>query len=203
MLSDSTAVDTGVVTDEDRMRAELYRLLARFLSQPPTSADLAFAAGLEGGDTPLGRAVQTFARVAGATDTASADDEYHDLFIGVGRGELLPYGSYYLTGFLHEKPLARLRGDMAGLGIAADPDASEPEDHAAAVLEMMAGLIDGTFGEVRPLDKQKQFFDAHVGSWMALFFRDLEGASASVLYAALAQIGTRFLEIESAAFEMD
>ena len=74
---------------------------------------------------------------------------------------------------------------------------------AAAVLEMMAGLIDGTFGEVRPLGNQKQFFDAHVGSWMPLFFRDLEGASASVLYAALAQIGTRFLEIESAAFEMD
>lgn len=203
MLSDSTAVDASVVTDEDRMRAELYRLLARFLSQPPTSADLAFATGLEGGDTPLGRAVQTFARVAGGTDAGSADDEYHDLFIGVGRGELLPYGSYYLTGFLHEKPLARLRNDMAGLGIAADPDASEPEDHAAAVLEMMAGLIDGAFGEARPLDTQKQFFDAHVGSWMALFFRDLEGASASVLYAALAQIGTRFLEIESAAFEMD
>lgn len=203
MLSDSTAVDAGVVTDEDRLRAELYRLLARFLSQPPTSADLTFAAGLEGSDTPIGRAVQTFARVAGGTDTASADDEYHDLFIGVGRGELLPYGSYYLTGFLHEKPLARLRNDMAGLGIAADPDASEPEDHAAAVLEMMAGLIDGAFGAVRTLDEQKQFFDAHVGSWMALFFRDLEGASASVLYAALAQIGTRFLEIERAAFEMD
>lgn len=203
MLSDSTAVDAGAVTDEDRLRAHFYRMLARFLSQPPTPADLTYASNLEGGDTPFGRSVHAFARVAAGIDTTSADDEYHALFIGVGRGELLPYGSYYLTGFLHEKPLARLRSDMAGLGIAADPDASEPEDHAAAVLEMMAGLIDGAFGEALPLDRQKQFYDAHVGSWMPLFFRDLEGASSSVLYSALAQIGTRFLEIESAAFEMD
>jgi len=203
MLSDSAAVEAGVVSDEDRMRAEFYRLLARFLTQPPTQSDLKFASGLEGGDTPVGKAVHAFARVAASTDVTTADDEYHTLFIGVGRGELLPFASYYLTGFLHEKPLARLRNDMATLGIAANPDATEPEDHAAAVLDMMAGLIDGAFGEPLTLDKQKQFYDAHVGCWMPLFFRDLEGASSSVLYAAMAQIGSRFLEIESAAFDMD
>ena len=203
MLSDSAAVETGVVGDEDRLRAEIYRLLARFLSQPPAVSDLTFARSLEGGDTPLGKAVHAFSRVAAASDVTAADDEYHALFIGVGRGELLPYGSYYLTGFLHEKPLARLRSDMALLGIAANPEATEPEDHAAAVLDMMAGLIDGTFGTPLALAKQKEFYDAHVGCWLPLFFRDLEGASSSVLYAALAQIGSRFLEIESAAFDMD
>lgn len=203
MLSDSAAVETGVVTDEDRLRADIYRLLARFLTQPPSQADLTFAKSLEGGDTAIGQGVRTFARIAGATETVEADDEYHALFIGVGRGELLPFASYYLTGFLHEKPLARLRNDMAALGIAANPDATEPEDHAAAVLDIMAGLIDGSFGEPLTLAKQREFYEAHVGCWMPLFFRDLEGASSSVLYAALAQIGTRFLEIESAAFEMD
>ena len=204
MQSASEVVEAGVIiSEEDRLRSELYRLLARFLSQPPTEADLLAARNLEGGDTPLGKAVHAFARIAANMQPSTADDEYHDLFIGVGRGELLPYGSYYLTGFLHEKPLARLRGDMAALGIAANREATEPEDHAAAVLDMMAGLIDGSFGEPLPLDRQKEFYDAHVGTWLPLFFRDLEGASSSVLYAALAQIGTRFLEIESAAFTMD
>lgn len=203
MLSESTAEDVNVVSDEDNLRADFYRLLARFLTKPPTQSDLKFASGLEGGDAPLGKAVHSFARVATGTDAANADDEYHELFIGVGRGELLPYGSYYLTGFLHEKPLARLRNDMAELSIAANPDATEPEDHAAAILDMMAGLIDGSFGAPLDLSEQKKFYDAHVGSWMPLFFRDLEGASSSVLYAALAQIGSRFLEIEGAAFEMD
>ena len=133
----------------------------------------------------------------------TVQDEYNALFIGVGRGELLPYGSYYLTGFLHEKPLAQLRGDMAELGIEADPKATEPEDHAASVLEMMAGLIDGRFGAPLAIEQQQKFFDAHVGSWIPVFFRDLEGASASVLYAALAQVGTRFLEIEAEAFRLD
>lgn len=203
MLSEGAAVSDIVIADEDRLRADFYRLLARFLTAPPTADDLKFAASLQGGDNPIGKAVHSFSRVASQTDMTAADDEYHALFIGVGRGELLPYGSYYLTGFLHEKPLARLRNDMAGLGIAANPEATEPEDHAAALLDIMAGLIDGSFGKPQTLDEQKKFYDAHVGCWMPLFFRDLEGASSSVLYAALAQIGARFLEIESTAFEMD
>jgi TorA maturation chaperone TorD len=203
MLSESAALAANVISDEDRLRAELYRLLASFLSQSPSMDDLKLASRLEGGPTPLGKAVHSFARVAAQADASTADDEYHALFIGVGRGELLPYASYYLTGFLHEKPLARLRNDMAELEIIANPDATEPEDHAAAVLDMMGGMIDGTYGKPLTLNEQKKFFDAHVGSWMPLFFRDLEGASSSVLYAALAQVGSRFLEIEKAAFDMD
>lgn len=203
MLSESAAATSEAIAPEDLLRADLYRLLSRYLHASPTASDLKFASGLEGGDTELGRAMQAFAKIAAGIDAASADDEYHALFIGVGRGELLPYGSYYLTGFLHEKPLARLRADMAAFGIEANPESTEPEDHAAAVLDIMAGLIDGSFGEQIALKQQKEFFDAHIGSWMPLFFRDLEGASSSVLFAALARIGSRFLDIESAAFEMD
>ncbi len=200
--TETTEISDTAAADEDRLRASVYRLLARFLHAPPTQADLEAAAGLSGDDTPLGRAIHSFARVAASTGPAAVDDEYHALFIGVGRGELLPYSSYYLTGFLHEKPLARLRADMKRLGIAASPDATEPEDHASAVADMMAGLIDGQFGSPLPLRRQKEFYDAHIGSWMPLFFRDLEGASPSILYAALAAVGARFLEIESAAFDM-
>jgi len=203
MLSESAADNVIAIADEDRLRADVYRLLARFLTKPPEQHDLEIASGLEGDDSALGKAVHALSRVAASTNISAADDEYHALFIGVGRGELLPFGSYYLTGFLHEKPLARLRNDMAGLDIVANPDATEPEDHAAALLDMMAGLIDGGFGQPLSLDEQKKFYDAHVGCWMPLFFRDLEGASSSVLYAALAQVGSRFLEIEKAAFDME
>lgn len=209
MLSERATTDIAVVSDEDALRAQFYRLLARFLTAPPTQSDLNYASGLQGGDTPLGKAVHAFSRVAASTGLTAADDEYHALFIGVGRGELLPYGSYYLTGFLHEKPLARLRKDMARHGLEANPAATEPEDHAAALFDMMATLIDGRIAvdggisRQLTLKEQKDFFDAHIASWMPLFFRDLEGATSSVFYAALAGIGSRFLEIESAAFEMD
>ena len=192
------------LAEEDKLRADMYALLAHFLSKPPSQEDLKTAANLSAaGETPLARAIESFARVAARAEKTATDDEYQELFIGIGRGELLPYGSYYLTGFLHEKPLARLRDDMAALNIASLTDTSEPEDHVAAILEMMAGIIRGSFGASVPLERQKEFFDAHIDSWMPVFFRDLEGASASVLYASLAQIANRFLEVESTAFSMD
>lgn len=195
--------EASSLVDEDRLRAHFYDLISRFLASPPTKELLGAAARLEGDESDLGRAIQSFALVCQRCEPATADDEYSDLFIGVGRGELIPFSSYYLTGFLHEKPLARLREDMATLGIARRDDVHEPEDHAASILEIMAGLIDGRFGARQPLSLQKQFFDAHVGSWMPVFFRDLDGASSAVVYAALAQVAQRFLEIETRAFAFD
>ena len=203
MQSASAVAEAGVIIcEEDRLRSELYRLLARFLSQPPSEADLLAARNLEGGDTPLGKAVHAFARIAANMQPSTADDEYHDLFIGVGRGELLPYGSYYLTGFLHEKPLARLRNDMSQLGIEKSGDVAETEDHIAALCEMMAGLIVGDFGEALDLDEQKAFFQAHIGSWAKHFFTDLEGARSSVFYACIGQLGAAFMDVEDQAFLM-
>ncbi len=200
----SAADDAHLVIDEDMVRSQIYALLAKFLSKPPTSDDLAAASAL-GADhgTPLGAAIGVFARVAGGSTAAAVAEEYQALFVGVGRGELLPYGSYYLTGFLHEKPLAKLRNDMAEFGLVRSKDVSEPEDHAAGVLEVMAGLIDGRFGKPASVQQQQEFFDAHIGSWMNVFFRDLAEASSSALYAALAEVGLRFLEIETEAFRMD
>lgn len=196
-------VEERVIAEEDLLRAEFYSLLAKLLSAAPSAQQLTTIAQLEGDDTPLGRAVAALARVAAGSDAVAVAEEYQSLFIGIGRGELLPYGSYYLTGFLHEKPLAKLRNDMAEIGAVRSDSISEPEDHAASILEVMAGLINGRFGAPASLDKQKEFFDAHIASWMDVFFRDLAGASSSVLYAALAEVGARFIEIETAAFAMD
>jgi len=187
---------------EDMLRAQAYRLLARFLSSPPSHAELKAGAQLTGDDTDLGRAVTAFARVCAGSDAAAVADEYQNLFVGLVRGELVPYGSYYLTGFLHEKPLAKLRRDMARLGVVRDPGVAEPEDHIASVCEMMAGFIDGSLGRTLSLEEQHSFYAAHIGSWAPVFFRDLEIAKASVLYATLGSVGRAFLAIEEGAFAM-
>lgn len=196
------AETTGGRQDEDALRVHLYRLIAHYLSAPPTKDDLELAAGLSASKgTPLGDAIIALAEAAGSTTAAQEADAYQTLFIGLGRGVFIPFGSYYLTGFLHEKPLARLRADMAALGIARSDDVSEPEDHIASVLEMVAGLIGGDFGD-NSIETQRRFFEAHVGSWAAHFFRDLSVDDTSAFYAALGVLGLRFVEIEERAFRL-
>lgn len=191
-----------VQTPEDVLRAQIYLLLAGFLSGPPSIDDLKIAASLVGDESEFGRVIGNFAKIAGKSDVATADTEYHDLFIGVTRGEILPYGSYYQTGFLNEKPLAKLRRDMDQLGIERVADLKEPEDHISSVLEIMAGLIEGTYGKPLSLVGQKRFFQEHIETWVPNFFSDLEAAKYSVLYAPLGTIGRLFMEIEKEAFEM-
>jgi TorA maturation chaperone TorD len=177
--------------------------LASLLREPPGQELLGVVADIAGdANSELGRALGTLGAAARGTSVEQASDEYHALFIGITRGELLPYGSYYLTGFLHEKPLARLRGDMARLGIARADEMKEPEDHIAALCEMMSGLIAGTFGAPAPLATQQEFFGAHLEPWAPRFFRDLEAAEAAALYRPVGTIGRLFMAVESAAFEM-
>lgn len=202
-IKGASSEEPPTIAQEDKLRAQLYGLLAKFLSRPPSVADLEAVAALKGDDTKLGQAIGMLARIGGRADVEGVGEEYHDLFIGVGRGELLPYASYYLTGFLHEKPLAKLRNDMAELGIEREPKASEPEDHIAAIMESMTGLILGRFGTPAPIEVQKRFFETHLESWAPYFFRDLEAAKSSVLYAAVGAIGRNFFEIEASAFAMD
>jgi TorA maturation chaperone TorD len=193
---------TAEASNEDLLRAQVYGLIANFMSAAPSAKMLAVGAKLAGDDTPLGKAVGTFAHLCDKSDLETVDREFHDLFIGVGRGELLPFASYYLTGFLNEKPLAKLRTDMDALGITRDPSASEPEDHLASIFDIMAGMIEGRFGDPATLAQQQTFYDAHIKSWAPYFFRDLESAKASVLYSGLGSIGRVFLEIEDTAYSM-
>ena len=195
-------VSDSAPSQEEQLRAQIYQLLAGFLTDFPVQDKLDAAARLEGDNSPLGQAFTAFSQVAKSFDVTTAKTEYHDLFIGVTRGELVPFGSYYLTGFLNEKPLALLRSEMARLGIERVENQKEPEDHIASVLEIMAGLIDGAFIGQTTMAEQKEFFEKHIASWATHFFSDLEKAKHSVLYAPLATIGRLFMEIEQDAFEM-
>ncbi|MCL5775636.1 molecular chaperone TorD family protein [Limibaculum sp. FT325] len=190
------------VAEEDVLRADLYDLLGTLLARPPSADLIARVAALSGDAGEIGRAVSALSRVARATTEKSAEREFNVLFIGLGRGELLPYASYYMTGFLHERPLAVLRGDMARLSIARAPNVYEPEDNIASLCEMMAGLIRGRFGAPATLAVQRDFFNAHVGPWAGHFFKDLEGAQGSVFYAPVGALGRAFMEVEREGFRM-
>ena len=180
----------------------MYGLLARLFSRPPDCELLDVVAGMKGDDTEMGKAIGELANRAGAAGAEAVKSEYQDLFIGVGRGELLPYASYYLTGFLNEKPLARLRTAMAELQIARDPSISEPEDHIGALMDMMSGLITGVFSAPADMETQKRFFTDHIANWAPHFFKDLENAKSASFYSPAGTIGRLMMDIEQAAFEM-
>jgi TorA maturation chaperone TorD len=188
---------------EERLRAQLYRLLSRLLVAPPDVALLTSLSGIAGDGTELGGAFGALSRAAAAITPAEVAEEYHDLFIGLACGELVPFGSYYLTGFLNEKPLAELRQALDELGVARRPEAKEPEDHIGALCEVMAGLIDGAFGAAQPLAVQRRFFEQHMARWAGRFFEDLEKAPSAVFYMAVGRIGWLFMSIEATAFAMD
>lgn len=197
----TAATDTTERSDEDAARACVYRLLARFLAAPPDPAALTVATSLAGDGSAYGRALDALARVARATTPAEAREEYDRLFIGLVRGELVPYASFYLTGFLYERPLAAIRADLIRLEVARSPGCSDPEDHIAFLCEVMAGLIEGTCGSGTPA-AQEDFFDRHVAPWAPRFFTDLERARSSRLYGPVGTLGWVFMEIEATAFAM-
>ena len=195
--------DTLQRTDVDEMdlaRARLYTLLAQMLAKPPSAALLAEVASLRGKPTPLGSALDELAARATATASAEAAREHGALFLGLERGELVPYASYYLTGFLHDRPLARLRRDMLALGLERLPGVAEPEDHIATLCEIMAGLIAGDVAADGA--GEREFFGRHLSPWAKRFFADLERARAAALYRPLGAVGRLFMEIEDEAWAM-
>jgi TorA maturation chaperone TorD/DNA-binding transcriptional regulator YdaS (Cro superfamily) len=179
-------------------RAQEYALLATLLASAPSAALLEQIAELKGDATSLGRAHAALADAASIATATGVEREYFDLFVGLGRGELLPYASYYLTGFLNERPLSRLRHDLAELGIERVQNGSEPEDHAATLCEVMAGLAGAHFPV--PPATQRAFFAKHVSPWMGRLFVDLEKTENAKFYRPVGTLGRVFLEIESAAF---
>jgi len=182
----------------DAARAQEYLLLAALLSAAPSRKLLDQLAALTGDVTPLGRAHAALAVAAADAIAAKVEREYFDLFVGLGRGEFLPYASYYLTGFLNERPLSRLRADLATLGIERVANSSEPEDHAAVLCEIMAGLAAGRFEASS--DVQRAFFEKHVAPWMGRLFADIESAENATFYRAVGALGREFVEIERKAF---
>ncbi len=190
----------GLPDEVDAARAQEYALLAMLLVRAPDAEFLTRIAKLRGDATPLGVAHRALAEAAEGASAEKIAREFFDLFIGVGRGELLAYGSYYLTGFLNERPLARLRKDLRALGIERVETQSEPEDHAAILCEIMAGLIGGQFST--PVEGQRQIFEKHLAPWIGRFFADMAVADAADFYRHVGAIGRLFIEIETQAFAL-
>ena len=190
----------GDIDEIDSARANEYALLAGLLARAPDAEFFARLTALKADASPLGLAHAMLAEAAEKTTAEKLDREYFDLFIGLGRGELLPYGSYYLTGFLHERPLARLRDDLKALGIERAEGVPEPEDNVAILCEVMVGLITRKFPAEAGADRA--LFEKHMKPWVGRFFSDLEQAETADFYRRVGSLGRVFMEIETEAFAL-
>ena len=188
------------VDEIDAARAREYALVSTLLARAPTAALLKRLSELRGDATPLGAAHAALAAAASRADVARVEREYFDLFIGIGRGELLPYGSFYLRGFLYERPLARLRAHLERLDIERSAGQSEPEDHAAILCEIMAKLISGDLPA--PAGADRELFEQHLQPWIGRFFADLEQANAGDFYQHVGRVGRVFVSIETEAYAL-
>jgi TorA maturation chaperone TorD len=187
------------VDEVDTARAQEYALLAALLMRAPDAALLSKISKLRADASPLGLAHAGLAEAAEKTTAEKTDREFFDLFIGLGRGELMPYGSYYLTGFLHERPLARLRDDLAKIGVARAEGVVEPEDHVGILCEIMSGLVSQRLPA--PPDADRMIFTKHMAPWIGRFFTDLENAAAG-FYKRLGTLGRVYMDIEAEAFDL-
>ena len=190
----------GDIDEVDAARAQEYALIATLLTRAPDAELLSNLSGLRADATPLGLAHAGLAEAADKISAERVEREFFDLFIGLGRGELLPYGSYYVTGFLHERPLARLREDLATIGVARAEGVVEPEDHAGILCEIMSGLASGRLPA--PPDSDRTIFEKHMAPWIGRLFADLENAEAADFYRRVGTLGRVFMDIEAEAFDL-
>ena len=178
-------------------RAGEYALLSTLLLTPPDADLLERLSHLGGGASELGRAHEALAAAAASRAPTEVEREHFELFVGVGRGALVPYASYYLTGFLQERPLARLRQDLAAAGLEREVGCAEPEDHIGVLCEAMSRLVRRS-----PLGDavQRTMFERHIATWAPQFFDDLGRAEQARFYRSVADVGRVFLQVEAAAF---
>ncbi len=187
---------------EQQYRASAYSILGALLRKVPEREVLEHVANFSSvavDEDELLLSMSTLGLAAKSSELSAIDDEYHDLFIGLGRGELVPYGSWYLTGYLMEKPLSLLRDDLKALGFERDENVVEPEDHVAALCEVMALLITNeSLTEDENVDTETQtiFFEKHLSEWINRFFDDLSIAESAVFYRAVGRFGSAFMNLE-------
>lgn len=200
--AETTAL-TGEIAAEDQARAQVYALLGTMLARPLPEELLAALRQIDAPAPEKGSdmtAAWGSLKQAAARATAQAvAEEYQELFIGIGRGELVPYASWYVTGFLMEKPLAELRLDLKRFGFERQEGVREPEDSAAALCETMSLIVSSP--EI-DLATQRQFFEKHLSQWIGRFFGDLTTARSASFYRAVGLLGERFLEVEKSYLSM-
>ena len=208
-MSDNLSADRIPVSsalDEETARAEVYGLLAQLYYAPP-APDLLDALRVAATEAPAAGAFleepwrEVVAMAREMTSQAVAG-EYQALFGGVGKPEVYLFGSHYLSGFLNDKPLARLRTDLAGLGLARDEGVPETEDHVACLFEVMRYLIAGDDVAVANLSRQREFFATHVQSWVPVMCDTLAAHPRARFYAVLAAFTRAFMSVEAQGFDM-
>ncbi|BAX52876.1 Tat proofreading chaperone DmsD [Photobacterium damselae subsp. piscicida] len=183
------------------LRIEIYNLLAHLLRQSPSQDVLDWLADLdvEGTNDPhqssMAAAWPLLKLAAQKATPIAVAEEYQDLFIGIGRGDVVPYGSWYLTGSLMEMPLAHLRSDLKQLGYERNESVKEPEDHIAALLEVMAMLMEGGDEHL-----QRTFFNRHLAPWCEKVSTDIKTAKSAVFYTAVGELALQFLTVEKTRF---
>lgn len=190
-------------------RANAYRILAAALAAPPDAAFLAQIAGLpqSQAEDDCARALQQLRAEAEKGDVEQAADDYQQLLVGLGRGKVIPYGSWHITGSMMDKPLADLRRDLQQLGLQKRKEAGEPEDHAAALCETMAVLCseessDSSRESALSFARQQKMFQSHLAPWFEFFFSEISGKAESGFYRALGEFGRAFIAFESRYFQM-
>ncbi|MEY4980102.1 MAG: hypothetical protein RLZZ352_2372 [Pseudomonadota bacterium] len=203
-MNDSIPVSSAL--DEETARAEVYGLLAALYYVPPTPQLMAqLRLAVTEAPTAGGFLEEPWRNVVAAArqrSDAAVADEYEALFGGIGKPEVYLFGSYYLSGFLNEKPLAALRGDLAALGLARNESVNDTEDHIAYLCEVMRYLIAGEDVAVANLTQQQKFFSTHLQPWANTLCDTLSAHPKAQFYAALAGFTRAFLAVETQGFDM-
>jgi TorA maturation chaperone TorD len=133
---------------------------------------------------------------------AQVQEEFDALFGGVGKPEVYLFGSHYLAGFLNERPLAQLRGDLAALGLSRHDTMPETEDHVAYLCEVMRYLIAGDDVAVANLTTQREFFAKHIQPWAARMCDAIAAHPRARFYSSLAAFTKAFIGVEAQGFDM-
>lgn len=185
-----------MLTEQQQWRVQTYALLACLLNRSPDQTLLEHMSMVQvtEPESPMGQAWLCLLKECDHTDPRHAEKEFHDLFIGVTHGEIIPYGSYYRTGFLMEEPLANLRTDLMCLRLERQQQTFEPEDHIAALCDVMRLLLSQ---EEVPVIAPEVFFHKHMQPWVSAFCIDLQRAPSAKFYRSLAHLAAVFFELEA------
>nr|WP_206779815.1 molecular chaperone [Vibrio owensii] len=181
------------------MRTEIYLVLSALFRSAPSEEMIEFLTSLEvePSESAMQKAWIALQQAAKDSNREALEDEYQDLFIGIGRGEVMPFGSWHMTGAMMEKPLAEIRHDLELLGFERDENVKEPEDHIAALCEVMSMLT----GEEE--DLQQAVFNKHIAPWFNSFTQQLENAQSANFYKPAAQLCEAFLTLEQVRFSVN
>ncbi|MDN3696862.1 molecular chaperone TorD family protein [Vibrio cortegadensis] len=188
---------------DQSLRIDIYLLIAQLLRESPSQDLLHFLTEIElnQGTQPMAIAWAKLKSAAQAGDVFKIEEEFQDLFIGVGRGEVVPFGSWHIAGALMEKPLSDLRQSLAELGFERNEDVKEPEDHMAALCEVMSLLIESSNDEPKAAFAiQKKFFNQHISPWYLSLVNHIQQSKSADFYLAVAALIEGYLSLEQVNF---